>query len=534
MKIKNKLQYIATPGKVFMTALIILLLLSILQGISIGIENMFILAKRRPIQTKSDKELTQEEERIERISKSRKEFLPDGTIHLIHRVEHISHQKYREQIYDVNDNLLWEDLNKNKPYEYLPWAERLQSYREVFTQQRMKQIQMITPGFSQYIEIPVGSEDNTGQLWRYNPGAEYFIGYDDGGEKIGYLGSNGFTDSKSEVESFGKFRQFTAWCPVDSENPILLWQTQRHIYQIDFEKRHVEPVFESADSDINRISLHAWRSLSPDSEEYVDREKYRPLMHCETRDRKHHLILREPKQQFSFELRRPSFVATRQEILVLNRDSNTPPTPDLTSPQHYFDSWVKEIREKTWNYWNELYKVDSQGNLELLNRYDWIRPPLHGDVSRNKDSKPIVHRSVSQFSPLMYDLFMHYIGRKCWTQSYSNEYRNDFFYGLIQAISEVSPHSGIINRILSVLMMSFVFWHGWPRRTSWTKFIFWLVFTGLFNIAGLLTYLALNHTAVIKCPVCGKRRGLAQVECVQCQAQLPAPEQGKLDLIFSN
>ena len=63
-------------------------------------------------------------------------------------------------------------------------------------------------------------------------------------------------------------------------------------------------------------------------------------------------------------------------------------------------------------------------------------------------------------------------------------------------------------------------------------FIFWLVFVGLFNLAGLLTYLALNHTPVIKCPVCGNRRGLGQAQCVRCLSDLPAPKPGKLDLIF--
>jgi len=101
-------------------------------------------------------------------------------------------------------------------------------------------------------------------------------------------------------------------------------------------------------------------------------------------------------------------------------------------------------------------------------------------------------------------------------------------------IMDIQPYGGVINRVLSALMMVFVFLHGWPRRTSWPRFVTWLVFVGLFNLAGLLTYLALNHTAVVKCPVCGKRRGLARVDCVRCRAELPAPERGKLDLIFSN
>jgi hypothetical protein len=109
----------------------------------------------------------------------------------------------------------------------------------------------------------------------------------------------------------------------------------------------------------------------------------------------------------------------------------------------------------------------------------------------------------------------------------------DFFYSLVRMIMDIRPYGGVLNRILSALMMGFAFLHGWPRRTSWAKFVFWLVFVGTFNLAGLLTYLALNHTVVVKCPVCGKRRGLAQVDCVRCQAELPAPERGKLDLIFS-
>jgi len=529
MKIKNKLQYIATPARVFMTALIILILLAILQGISISIEETFIVAKRRS-QPKSEAVLTQEEERIDRIKRSAKEFLPDGTIHLVDRVELLSDQKYREQIYDVNDNLLWEGLSDKRPYEYLSLPEQSRSYQEIFSRRQMGNIQGLSPGFSSYIEIPVGSDEKVEQIWRYKPSAHYFVGYDMRKKKIGYLGSNGFSDTKSELEPFGEFRQSTTWCPVDSENLIMLWQTRRQIYQIDFEKRQVELVFESTDSDITEMNLHAWRLLAPEAKGYVDRDKYRPMMQCGTMDGKHHLILRGPKQQFSFELRRPFFIATRQEIFVRNTDSDTLPIPTIRS-QELIDKWVEEIRDKTWNYWVELYKLDNQGNLELLNRYDWSRTlRITGQTS---DRRPIVQRSVSQFSPLMYDLFLRYIGRKIYTRSYTSEQRGTFSYDLVQAIMYISPHNNIINMILSVLMMGFVFWHGWPRRTTWAKFIFWVIFTGLFNITGLLTYLALNHTAVVRCAACGKRRGLAQVECVRCKALLSAPEHGKLDLIHS-
>jgi len=400
----------------------------------------------------------------------------------------------------------------------------------------MKQTQMIMAGFSRNVRIPVQLDSKIEQIWRYYPGAQYFKGYNASGEQIGYAGATGLTDSKSEVQPLGEFWLFTAWCPKDSFSPILLWQTQRRIYQINFEKQEVETIFESTDADIEtaRTSLHAWRDLKPGEEEYIDRKKYRPLIQCKTRDGKHHLILREPKEQISFDLLNPnpSFTATRQAIFVRNYGNDMPLPPDIYGPQQAIDQWRQKLQKtKTWNVWTEIYKVNNQGKLELMNRYDYTRSPVSGPLDKTRDPRPPVQRYVCQFSPPLYDLIYHFWGRKYWSLSFL--FRGNVFYDLLKGILEIRPYDGVINRILSALMMVFVFWHGWPRRTSWAKFVFWLVFVGLFNIAGLLTYLALNHTAVIKCPVCGKRRGLAQVDCVRCKAQLPGPERGKLDLIFS-
>ncbi|MBC8468195.1 MAG: hypothetical protein H8D56_01885 [Planctomycetes bacterium] len=285
MKLKIKLQYIATPAKIFMAVLVILCLLSILQGICIEIERTYARAKRLTAKEKPEAELSQEERRQDRIRSSSKEFLADGTIHLISRLERTSGQRNQSekvQIYDVNDKLLWEGPRDKKPYEYLFWDRQFQVSRDAFTQQDLKRTQMITPGFSRYIEIPVSSDSKIEQIWRYHPAAQYFKGYDMRGETIGYVGSNGFTESKSEVKPLGEFRQFTAWCPVDSYNPILLLQTQKSIYQINFEKQEVELIFESTDSDIRRVNLFAWIDAKSDDKEYADPNKYRPLLHCET------------------------------------------------------------------------------------------------------------------------------------------------------------------------------------------------------------------------------------------------------------
>jgi len=534
MKLKIKLQYIATPVKIFMAVLVILFLLSILQGICIEIENTYAREKYFKAEEKPEAELTEEEKRIDRIKNSAKEFLPDGTIHLIYRLEHISDQISQEQIYDTNDNLLWEGQSDKRPYEYLSWAKNLRS-RDGFNKWQMKQVRMITTDFSRNVRIPVRSDNKTEQIWRYYPGAGYFKGYNASGEQIGYAGATGFSDSKSKVKPFGEFRLFTAWCPKDSFSPILLWQTQRRIYQINFEKQEVETIFESTESDIEteRTNLHAWRDLKPGEKEYIDHNKYRPLIHCQTGDDKLHLILREPKQQFSLSIPRASVTATKQDIFVCNYGNDAFPPKDIIKSQDLYFKWLEERGGKPRNFWAELYKMDNQGNLDLLNRYDWTIPPISGFEVKVRDRRPTVKRYVSQFSPTLYDLVVRLLGRKFLTSVYAYQNRGDFFCGLVQMILEIRPYEGFINRILSALMMVFVFWHGWPRRTSWAGFVFWLVFVGAFNIAGLLTYLALNHTTVIKCPVCGKRRGLAQVDCVRCQAELPAPKRGKIDLIFN-
>ena len=541
MKLKNNLKYIATSSKVFMTVLIVLLAVSILQGIIIQTERTFAHAKQRPATTKPEAELTQEEKRLNRIRNSAKYFLADGTIHLIYKLGSTPgrmNESETAQIYDANDNLLWEGPgNKKRPYEYLLfWAKQIRVNRDGFTQQQMKRIQMITPGFSRNIEIPVGSDDKIKQIWRYHPGAQYFKGYNTKGGKIGYAGSTGFTDSKTKVKPFGEFRLFTAWCPQDTSSPTLLWQTQRHIYQIDFEKQNVELIFESteADIEIERTSLHAWRDVKPGEKEYRYNKKYRPLLLCRTKDGKHHLILREPKQQLSLVVvPRSSVTATKQGIFVRHTGSDSLPPKNIADSRELFDKWLQERRGKPRNLWVELYKVDNQGGLELLNRYDWTVPAPPMPVVKARDPRPAVKRYVSQISPPFYDYVLRLLGRKFWSRALNYQNRGDFFYSLARMVLDIQPYGGVINRVLSALMMGFVFLHGWPRRTSWAKFVFWVVFAGLFNLAGLLTYLALNHTAIIKCPVCGKRRGLARVDCVRCQAELPAPERGKLDLILS-
>jgi hypothetical protein len=91
-------------------------------------------------------------------------------------------------------------------------------------------------------------------------------------------------------------------------------------------------------------------------------------------------------------------------------------------------------------------------------------------------------------------------------------------------------YSGIL--IIQNLYQSLRFLHGWLRRTHIAKLIFWVVFVFLFNLPGFLTYLALNHTPVIQCANCGKKRGLLQDACCRCGTALALPKAKETDLVM--
>jgi len=543
MRLEKNIKYVVSPAKIFMTVLILLFAVLIVQGIIIATEDIFTETKRRREATKPEEKLTPEEERLNRIRRSEKKFLPDGTIHLVYWLERAPGRVDEPeimQIYDANDKLLWQGPSSRRPYSHLSWADQLNSYRRDFTQQRMRQLQMITPELSRTLEIPVQSDEKIIQIWRYNPAKNYFIGYDVDGKKIGYIGSTGFTNSIIETKSLGKFRSFTAWRPQDSFSPTLLWQTQRRIYQIDFEKRLVELLFESADADIETISLHGWRDIAPGKEGSTDYEKYRPLLHCITKDGKQHLIMREPEQQLTITVSTDwkdwfgdiyNFTATKETIFMHRRWIDEISPPDYRKSPKLYRQWLRNFISQPQKHWVELYKVGDQGNLELLNRYGWVVARRPGAVIEVKDFRTPATRYVSKFSPPLYDWAWHFAGIRFWTQVYQ---RTDFAHGFARMLADIRPCSSIINWLLSAAMIGFTFWHGWPRRTSWPKFLFWLAFIGIFNLAGLLTYLALNHTTVIKCPACSRSRGLTKVNCTRCGVELPTPKRGKLDLIFNS
>jgi len=545
MNLKNISKYVASSSKVIMTIIVFLFAVHILQIITIELSSEIyrMLTKTKPDRAAAEpaKQLSEAEKKLRRIHRSGKNFLPDGTIHLIYshgRTPGRFDEPRKVQIYDVNDVLIWQGPESENPYEYLSWSDqRFRPYRYYgdLTERRMNELQMITPEFSQVIEIPVLAQDETVQVWRYLPAGDLFMGCRLDGSIIGFLSSTGFTRSKSEARPFGRFKFQSSWHSTGALEPTVLWQTRRRLYEINFHKRQVQLVFESPQANIKTVMLRDSRPIEDPQKPKKLYQKYRPTIRIVTEDDKHHLIMRNPEQKLTITFpdekwsNNIHFAATEEDVFLIHYDSEIRPHKAHFKSHKLYKQLLSKYEGKSYKQWVELYKVDNQANLHLLNRYEW-NVPSDFLPRRRKSFRLHVQHAATAFSSPLYDLAWFVLGPEFF---YQRSRGNDFVSGSIQMISELRPVNSLWNWSLGLAMVGFAFWHGRPRQTSRGKLIFWLAFTLVFNLAGLLTYLALNHTTIIKCPVCGRRRGLIQVNCVRCGAEVPKPERRKTDLILN-
>jgi len=532
MKTNHPVQFLGTPARVLMTTLLVLLVVVIVQMSSLEIAR--VLLSRRLGPPASDRDLTAEQQRTQRIWRARKEFLPDGTLHLVTRTGGPEYRSQYEpdaadaqvQVYDTSDNVLWDGPTGELPYDYLAWAEYVR--RDSFDASELHhRVQTVTSD-AKTIEFPVATADELLAKWRYSPWHDCFLGYNLQGERLGYLSAAGATHATSQVQPFGSFARFVSWWPPKAYSPTVLWQTERHIYQINFEKQQVEMVFESASSDIDDLRICRWDSYRPEGS--AARPGDRQLLHCQTRDGAYHVILRDPNQ--SVTVRVPDEwrqwlgnyyqFAVKEQGLFLRRDWTEYPA----RPAFAGSKWMTEYLRATKNQWVELYRVSETGALDLVNRYSWTVPSENPDVAyvEVRDPRSYVQPYVTAFSGLAYDL--------AWTALWPWASTSEWWGQGGQLLYELRPGYRVSSWLITTVLLVLTFLHARARCTSKTTLVFWLLFVALLNLAGFLVYWALNHTAVIRCDACGKRRGLGQIDCIRCGAPPPAPEHGKLDLIF--
>jgi hypothetical protein len=557
MKLKEVSKYFAAPVRVFTTGLILLIILTIVQGI---ISEILLSIQHRRYQAQTNRQLLQtqkseEQKRTERIHSFDKKFTPDGTIHLAGYITDPfplyglsgSIKPGLYAVYDVNYNLLWTGREEKIPYEYLSWQDRRDrwDWRDPITTIRIRELQTITPGFSRSLEIQNFAGEEGVQIWRYEPKEQLFKGYEAGGDPIGYISAAGFTKSKADVKPFGTVSILCGWMADTAGStlePVCVLQTDRRFFEVDFARRTAELLFESPQAKIVRyITFHNWAAL--ESEPSTDSKiRYRPTIHCITEDRNHHLVMRNPKEVITVRMPKDwhslsvEMTATEQTVFLERRETvGFPPEgEEINSVLDYqlMSKWREETKGQPTTHTTGLYKLNEKGGLEYVNGITWEEPAY---PRRDVPDSTTSNRYVSFVSPQLYDIV--------WSLWAAEQYRPAWqmvelnlpspLSVVAVVIEMVRPKESILHWMVNILMVAVVFWHGWSRRTGWGKFIFWIVFVGLFNLAGLLTYLALNHTPVISCPACGKKRGLERLDCIYCGSDLPRPQKRATDLVLN-
>jgi hypothetical protein len=535
---RNILAYIARPAQAVIALILIMFVVLFAQILVTQVIWIYTYEKPSPPVLPDDPQW--------KIHRASKLFLPDGTLHLVHRIDTLRNDDYtKEEITDVNNNVLWQGISKERPFKFLTWASWIDRYNE----RQMQYMSSLSPDLSGVLEIPVRFAGEIKEVWRYDIGADVFSGYEVGGNRIGYLGAAGFADSTAQVQPFGEFKSFSSWTNEDPSSVIMLWQTKQRIYQVDFRSRKVDTVFDSGQADINSIRWHQWRPTNPRDQDDSDIQ-YRPLICCQTTDNKCHLIMHEPNEIITVEMPgqwradKAEFTAAGNNVFLKYNETPFNPPKSLTLREQY----INEYNSKPQPQSIQLYKVAGDGKLEVVNRFDWTRPVPDSNLVKSPkvDRWEIYQKWISKASPPMFDLLWYLFGdaldklRQEGTgimREYAGiiiQFRPSCTDFMQYERYQYQENWSLRNYLLSAVAIGFTLWHGWARRTSWARFICWLVIVALFGIAGLLTYLALNHTPVIKCPVCGKKRGLEKLNCIRCGNALPTPQRKPTDLIMAS
>ncbi len=531
MKLNGILRYVAGTGRILTAVITLLTVVLILEGSIIGIMMAFV-APPREIPTLG--ELTPAELDSRRISRSRKEFLPDGTIHLIYEKNLGGSYRQELNVYDANDNLLWTGFTNDLPYEHIEWAI---SGRSVLRNPAsyLDEMQWISLELSRSMIIPV--VDHASRIierWKYVPTKRHFIGYGSNGNIIGYAGASGFVQSDSKVQPFESPQSLDAWSPADSSSPVLMWRTRQHVYEIRFESRQVEILFDLPGSMITRAGMNtSWRNRSGET-------KTRPMFYAATDDGRQHVLFDGPTERLTLVPPQAAkiydvklAIADEKVFLTYYGREGGPAPKDLEARKRWNDKW----RTKPGKLWTELYRMNQSDGWKLVTRFEWMSVPWKKYMI-GTDYDKFVERTKACVTILSPPVFMAawawegYV-KEMYLQNRSRREWNFLARLLVDVIIKLHPRNSSWNLILALAMVLLAGWHGWPRRTSYVTFGFWIVFVGAFGLTGLLTYLALNHTPVIRCEKCRKRRGLRNPNCPACNAELPVPEPREVDLMLN-
>ena len=444
------------------------------------------------------------------IQHSAKEFLADGTLHLIQSEA----DGNRLRIYDRHAKKLWEGAVAAVPYTYLQWSKAEGRRHHCISRRFLQGAQSITPEFSRELKITVGNDTNNRVIWRYAPSARVFCGYNFAGAGCGYIGANGYYQQREMVKSFGPFENFiyrNAGKPRRFDNspyrwlprvlPVLLWQTRHRLYEIDFAARRVKLLLDLPQERLLQIQVSDWNPEQADNSS--------AQIHCLAGFGKHYLLNggKITELTLAAELAQTTIRAsiTAAGIFLYQQGQ----AQEHRRADRLFHRGNADLQRQ----WVALYRIAADGQAMPLNRLEWQSP--HHPIAL---TTPYYSRLVS---PALYDpiwSLCNHAYQSCWAD------RCQLLEIAVEVLDHARPRHSIGNWLISGLLLLVMLWHARPRRNGWGGLVWWggLVLGG--NLAGLLTYLALQHSSLITCPICNQPRGLEVIYCPHCRSVLPSPQ----------
>jgi hypothetical protein len=517
MTTTNAIDRLATAARIFMTLVACLVLLMICQTIIKGFASDYV---RVSFPNKAP-QISEADQKLKEISDSRKEFLFDGTVLLVKETtpRGSTDQNKTVRVADANDRTLYDGPLDKSPYSFIQWSDEGPLHFPVTSLTTMAQHYGGNVDFSQMLCVGTrGSDGVPLGTWVFDPAIGAFTGYDFEGRITGYLGAQGLCLQRRDIEPFEQGASFRRFEKAGAVNPMALWVSAYSVHLIDFGTLEVRRIFHWDDDRITSVQTNHWED--PNTSPYL------PCVGAFTADVRGAIYL--PDSQRLIQIQAPSgpswsfsvVVATRQGIyLRRQRILGYPQTRDRA----ILLRWWLENRDRPKQHLIELMKVQDDGDCTLVSSFGWTQPPQRdtSELARQRLAQRI-NQAVSVVSPLP----------DRWVSQWFPYNYGGYWWSLVRPFIYMEIHWPS-NLAVTLVLTLLTFFHAWPRRTGWGKLVFWIILVMVFNLAGLLTYLALNSTPVIHCQACNKKRGLLRADCPACHSLLPPPKPKPTDLILS-
>ena len=523
---KTILMHGAKAAQVFVVTLIVVILLHIVQDITVETTRLVVSkpTQSRPAWDPASRSLM---------------FLPDGTLHQIRSIPEPNRPgKVTKEIYDANNILIPSRSVPDMPDPpYLSFARRGNT---AFNRRVFNSRQTITSSFSKTLDLPVSENGTLREIWRYDRSGQIFVGYDRAGLVLGYLGAQGLAQRRPDAEKLGHLQTFESGWSADKDEVKLLWLTRQALYEINVKARRVDRLVNGKESPLLSMTIQGWYERDRTDRDYVDPNLYRPLIVCYS-SRERHLALRDPQQSISFTVPQEwkqwassgyQFTATREDLFVWRSWAEYRPR-EPTFPSKAYSRWLQAYRATKKKHHTELHRMDEQGKLEIVNQGSWMETPVHASFPVFGDLAWNTRRLVKCLSPGLYEWIIVASAPSTLETASFGTGQSTPQRTVVTAALKFCPATTWDYLLPSLVMAAAGLWHAWSRRNSRGSQIFWVSFILVFNLAGLLTYFALNHTVLTRCDACGQKRGIEQDACPRCAAPLPVPTPSPAHLIMS-